>query len=283
MYEPSPFLKWVGGKGQLIARLLGIFPTSMHTFYEPFIGGGAVFFALAKKEAFQRAVINDINQELMDAYRIVRDFPEDLISQLKKLKYDPDVFEQLRKVDVSRFSPVRRAARTIYLNKCGYNGLYRVNKSGQFNVSFGKYHNPSIFDEGIIRSDAQALEMFVWLQSIDFEESCSPAIPGDLVYLDSPYVPLNDTSYFTSYTKNGFGIKEQERLASVFRALTAKNVQVVASNSNAPIVRELYKGFQFTEVQAKRNVNSKGDKRGPVTEVLITNYEVPSADLRVQL
>jgi DNA adenine methylase len=283
MYEPSPFLKWVGGKGQLLARLLGIFPTSMHTFYEPFIGGGAVFFALAKREAFQRAVINDINQELMDAYRIVRDFPEDLISQLKKLKYDPDVFDQLRRVDVSRYSPVRRAARTIYLNKTCFNGLYRVNKSGQFNVSFGKFSNPSIYNEAILRSDARALEMFVWLQSIDFEESCSTAVPGDLVFLDPPYVPLNDTSYFTSYTKSGFGIKEQERLAAMFRTLSTKNVQVVASNSNSPIVRELYKGFHFTEVQAKRCVNSKGDKRGPITELIITNYEVPSADLRVQV
>lgn len=277
MYEPAPFVKWVGGKGQLLEHLLRIFPAHMNTFYEPFVGGGAVFFALAKRGAYQRAVINDLNQELMDAYRIVRDFPEDLISQLRKLKYDKDVFEQLKAIDVSKFSPVRRAARTIYLNKTCYNGLYRVNRKGQFNVSFGNFKNPRIFNEGTLRSDAQALERFVCLQSIDFEASCITAEEGDFVYLDSPYVPLNDTSYFTAYTKAGFNIKEQERLAALFRALTAKGVKVVASNSAAPVVRELYRGFHFIEVQAKRSVNSKADRRGPVTEYIITNYEVPLA------
>lgn len=273
MYAPSPFVKWVGGKGQLLGRLLEIFPEHMNTFYEPFVGGGAVFFALAKRQAFQRAVINDLNQELMDAYRIVRDFPEDLISQVRKLKYDRDVFDQLKAVDLSKFSPVRRAARTIYLNKTCYNGLYRVNRKGVFNVSFGNFKNPGILNEVILRSDAQALEKFVWLQSIDFEASCSTAEPGDLVFLDPPYVPLTDTAYFTSYTRAGFNIKDQERLASLFRMLTDKGVKVVASNSAAPVVRELYKGFHFTEVQAKRNVNSKADRRGPVTELIITNYD----------
>jgi DNA adenine methylase len=274
MFEPSPFLKWVGGKGQLLGRLLEIFPTQVNTYNEPFFGGGAVFWALAKKGFFQRAVINDVNQDLMDTVRIVRDFPEDLIGQLSKLPYDKEVFEQLRAADISKFSPVRRAARVIYLNKTGFNGLYRVNQKGQFNVSFGKYTNPSIYKETTLLSDSLALEKFVWIQSVDFETSCSEAQPGDLVYLDPPYVPLSETSNFTSFTKGGFGLKEQTRLADLFRTLSDRGVTVVASNSNTGTVRELYKGAYFHEVDAKRNVNSKGDKRGPVKELIICNYKV---------
>ena len=270
MFEARPFLKWAGGKTQLLDKILEIFPTKVKTYYEPFVGGGAVFFAMAMQKRFERAVINDWNQEIVDCYRVIRDFPTDLISQLGLFKYDRGVYENLRAFDVSKLSPVRRAVRTIYLNKTGFNGLYRVNKSGGFNVPFGKFKTPpKIFDEGNIHGCSMALNRFVNIHATDFAAVCSDAEKGDLVYFDPPYVPLNPTSDFTSYTSQGFGLKEQERLARLFALLAKKGVVVVASNSDTEIVRKLYEDFTIHEVLARRSINSKGDKRGPVGEVLI--------------
>jgi DNA adenine methylase len=276
MLEARPFLKWAGGKTQLLEPLLEVFPKRVNTYYEPFLGGGAVFFAMAMQKRFQRAVINDWNQEIIEVYKTIRDYPEDLIGQLARLKYSREVYEELRRIKTSSFSPVRRAARTIYLNKTGFNGLYRVNKKGEFNVPFGKFKTPPrIFEEGNILGCAQALNQFVKIMSTDFATVCDEATEGDLVYFDPPYVPLTPTSDFTSYTSKGFGLKDQERLARLFRSLARRGVAVVSSNSDTETVRKLYEGFEMRVVQARRNINSKADRRGPVGELLIVS--VPAA------
>jgi DNA adenine methylase len=270
MLEARPFLKWVGGKTQLLDAILRVLPEETDTYYEPFVGGGALFFAMAMRKRFRRAVINDWNQELIDTYRVVRDFPADLISQLTRLKYDKEVFEALRKMKLDQFSPVRRAARMIYLNKTCFNGLYRVNRAGEFNAPFGKFASPPrIFDESNILGCSAALSHFVSIQSTDYAVVAEQAESGNVVYFDPPYVPLNPTSDFVGYTSKGFGLKEQEKLARLFATLARRGVKVMASNSDTEIVRRLYADFDICEIKARRSINSKGTKRGPVGEVII--------------
>lgn len=272
--EAHPFVKWAGGKSQLLDQLTGILPSRIRTYYEPFVGGGAVFFALAHKGRFQRAVINDWNAELMDTYKAIRDFPGDLLVALQKLKDDykadpKPTYLRERSLDPKELAPIARAARFIFLNRTGFNGLYRVNKQGRFNVPFGKYDNPRIVDEPNIRACSQVLNNFVVLTSKDFAAVVADAQPGDAVYFDPPYVPLNATSNFASYTSDGFGLDDQYRLAAAFKQLVEAGVAVVASNSDTQIVRDLYEGFEMHQVLARRNINSKADKRGPVGELVI--------------
>lgn len=269
-----PFVKWAGGKTQLLEPLSTILPSRIRTYYEPFIGGGALFFSLAQKERFQRAVINDWNTELVDAYKTIRDFPDDLITLLQALKetYQADArgtFQGEREKDPKEMTPIQRAARFIFLNKTGFNGLYRVNKKGGFNTPFGKYENPKILDEPNIRACSKVLNHFVVVTSGDFAQVIADAQPGDCVYFDPPYVPVNATANFTSYTSDGFSLDDQYRLAAAFKKLAENGVAVVASNSDTQTVRDLYEGFEMHNVQARRNINSKGDKRGPVGELII--------------
>ena len=264
-----PFLKWAGGKTQILDKLLAILPDKIGTYHEPFVGGGAVFFALAARDRFQRVVLNDFNQELMDCFRAIRDFPEDLIEQLALLPLSKEFFLKLRAKMPHDFGPTRRAGRMIYLNKTGFNGLFRVNKKGEFNVPWGKYKNPTILDADNIRACSVVLNRFVSLLSVDFATAVEGAMPGDVVYLDPPYVPLNATSNFSSYTTDGFTLDDQHRLAACFRELVEKGVCVWASNSDTETTRELYKGFEIHQIQARRCINSKGDKRGFIHELLI--------------
>jgi DNA adenine methylase len=267
-----PFIKWAGGKRQLLTQLFQHFPKQIGTYYEPFLGGGAVFFALSQERGFQRAVINDFNRELMDCYRVIRDFPEDLMKQLDRYSYDRRFFDRVKAQKPDKLQPVQRAARMIYLNKNGFNGLYRVNRKGEFNVPFGQFAKaPANYDRNNILACSAALSSFVDIQSMDFEASVSRAVEGDLVYFDPPYVPATPTSSFTSYTSTGFGLKEQERLAKLVRDLADRGVHVVASNSDTPIVRKLYEGCRLTRVEARRAINSRGDKRGPVGELIIVD------------
>lgn len=268
--KAKPFLKWAGGKTQILGHIFEHFPKKVRTFYEPFLGGGAVFFALANERGFERAVINDFNQELMDCYRVVRDFPQDLMRQLDRYKYDAKLFARLRAKKPFSLTPVQRAARMIYLNKNGFNGLYRVNRKGEFNVPFGTFKTtPRTYDLENITACSAALSHFVDIQSVDFEAATVRAGEGDLVYFDPPYVPASPTSSFTSYTSGGFGLKEQERLATLCRTLADQGATVIASNSDTETVRQLYQGFRIVPLQARRSINSKGDKRGHVGEVLI--------------
>lgn len=270
MTEARPFLKWAGGKRQLAPQLLALFPRRFETYYEPFIGGGAVFFALANSpyHQFAKATLNDFNEELINVWRVVRDFPSELMEHLKKLPIDKDFFLQLRAKMPAEFDPVQRAGRTIYLNKLGFNGLYRVNKKGVFNVPWGKFQNPSLFIRENIEACSKALA-HVRFTSGDFAAAVEDAGVGSLVYFDPPYIELSKTSNFTSYTSVGFSIEDQYRLAACFSELVEKGAAVVASNSDTPLVRDLYQGWEMHEVQVRRAINSKADKRGPVGELII--------------
>ena len=284
MKNARPFIKWVGGKTQLLPRLLEQFPKTIKTYYEPFLGGGSVFWALAAEGRFERAILNDWNAELINAYRVIRDEPENLIEQLKiyaeSYRKDPKgTFESVRAwypphTDIIAAS---RAARTIFLNKTCFNGLYRVNKKGGFNSPFGKYENPTICDEENIRACSAGLAKAGSLHVGDFASVLDDAGPGDLVYFDPPYVPVSATSDFTSYTSSGFNLRDQERLAAMFSELSERGVSVVLSNSDTQVVRDLYAGFEVHSVDARRAINSKGAKRGPVKEVIVVSRPRPQA------
>lgn len=244
----------------------------MNTYYEPFLGGGAVFFVLDSEDAFEKAVIGDYNSELMATYAALAEpaLLEETISLLKGYPYERSFYEELRKKLPKDLSPGELAARFIYLNRVGFNGLYRVNKRGIFNVPFGRYTNPTICDEENLRQVSGALRQDrVTCLNTDFEKQVETAQKGDVVYFDPPYMPLSITANFTEYMAGGFTLKDQERLAACFRRLAERGVGVLLSNSDTPKVHELYAEFQRDAVQAKRAINSKADRRGPVSELLI--------------
>jgi len=260
-----PFLKWAGGKRQLLADLRSHVPRSHGRYFEPFVGGGALFFAHRRTDA----VLADVNARLIRTYKGVRDDVESVIRLLKKYPHDPKFFYRFREADIDSRSDVDVAAWFIYLNKTAFNGLYRVNRSNRFNVPFGRYENPTICDEGNLRACSAALAG-VDLVVEDFEAVVTNAKKGDFVYFDPPYVPLSATSSFTSYTSHGFGVTEQMRLRDTARTLKKRGVHVLLSNSSAPLVRDLYEdGFHVMEVSATRLVNSKAAARGAIPELLI--------------
>lgn len=264
--EPArPFLKWAGGKRQLLPELERRVP-SFTSYFEPFAGSGALFFALRPR----RAVLADANERLIRTYQGVRDDVEGVITLLKTYPHDATFFYRLRTVDIDRRSDTELAAWFIYLNKTGYNGLYRVNRANRFNVPFGRYTNPTICDEVNLRACSRAL-VGVKLLVDDFESVVRPAKRGDFVYFDPPYVPLSATSSFTSYTSDRFGPDEQRRLRDVARQLKTRGVAVMLSNSSAPFVRDLYaRGFRVQQVTATRLVNSRASGRGSIAEFVIT-------------
>lgn len=266
-----PFLKAVGGKTALLFEILTRLPAHIYTYHEPFLGGGAVFFALASQNRFEQAVLGDANQEFAHAYvELARDV-DGVIRALKKHVYEEKHYYTVRAQDPRKLGPAERAARLIYLNKSCFNGLWRVNRKGEFNVPFGKYTNPTICDEENLRAVSNVLrETNTSITSLDFERVVALAKRGDSVYFDPPYVPASATANFTAYTAGGFGLKDQERLRDVAKRLIARGVCVLLSNSDTPLVRELYAGFRIEEVQAPRRVNSKGGKRGNVGEVIVS-------------
>lgn len=269
--KTTPFLKWVGGKRQLLKTISALITHKSRTYYEPFIGGGATFFHFADRKRFQQAILNDANPELINCYTMVRDRLPDLLKRLDAYRLDPGWntqahFEQIRGVEFE--DPVERAARTIYLNRTCFNGLYRVNRAGKFNSPFGKYDNPNLYDATNIQACSDALQRFADLRCGDYSAAVHDAQPGDIVYFDPPYVPVSETSNFTSYAGQ-FGHNEQRSLAALFKELVARGVMAIQSNSDAPLVRELYADFAIHVVGAKRSVNSKADKRGEVNELVI--------------
>ncbi len=273
----NPFLKWAGGKGRLAAAILARAPTHIEAYHEPFAGGAAVFFAMRNGGFRGPATLSDASRELIDVFTVVRDDCDGLISELRRLAdrymYADDraaVYYEVR-AHVP-LATVERAARTIFLNKTCYNGLYRVNRQGGFNVPHGRYAHPRIYDDENLHACAAALAGCALIQE-DFEPACDRAQPGALVYLDPPYQPLSKTSSFTGYTADSFGMPEQERLRDTFERLTARGVAAVLSNSDHPHVRELYgdRGYEFVEVTMSRAINSVGTGRTPVGELLISN------------
>ena len=273
----KPFLKWVGGKRQLLTDIAPLVPDKFSRYIEPFVGGGAVFFHLSQKMTAQEipSLINDINPELVNCYQMVKTQTDALISLLKTHKHEKNYYLAIRNLDrqeggLSVLSPLERASRFLYLNRTGFNGMYRLNSKGLNNVPFGRYKNPSFVNEHVLRASAKAL-IDTQISSQSFQDCLRSARKGDFVYLDPPYVPLNETSYFTSYIKNGFTMNDQKSLAELVTELDKRGVVFVASNSCVPAVRELYGSFRQIEVKAKRAINAHGHKRSAISELLITN------------
>jgi DNA adenine methylase len=271
--DVKPVLKWAGGKRQLLEPILSFvgeaFPERIGTYYEPFAGGAAVFFALAAQNKFERARLSDKNEDLIRVYSELRDDAHAVIRELQKLCELGEGEEVYYRVRSAHFKkPAARAARLIYLNRTGYNGLYRVNRSGGFNVPYGRYKNPRILDESRLLAAADALqgiELFVE----DFQESCKRARRGDFVYFDPPYLPVSKTANFAEYHSEAFALPEHERLAKTFARLTKKGVSVLLSNSDTPETRALYANFETHTVLAKRAINSDATRRGAVSELLV--------------
>ena len=273
----APFLKWAGGKRQLLAHIEPLLPERIDTYFEPFLGGAAVFFRLAASGRFRRAVLADANPELVNCYKAIRDDVDGVVSELRKFRNERALYYRVRRRDPATLSPAARAARLIYLNRCGYNGLYRVNSKGQFNVPFGRYRRPVICDEPRLRAAAAALRN-VKIVCGDFAATLENAGPRDFAYLDPPYVPLSATASFTAYAKRDFGSDDQERLAAVLRAFGARKIPALLSNSDCRITRDLYQGFEgIQRVPARRAINSVGHARGPVDEILVRSFDYPIA------
>ena len=277
MFKGKPFVKWAGGKRQILDKLTKYVPDEFDTYYEPFIGGGALLFELSPK----KAVINDSNKELMNVYSCLCDE-----TKFKKMcavlnhyetEHSEEFYYEIRnkdrnKASYNRLSDYTKAARTIYLNKACFNGLYRVNSKNEFNVPFGKKAKVNTYDGNNLITVSNYLTMNdVKILCTDFEKATETAKKGDFIYFDPPYD--SDTSTFNSYTEEGFGKEEQKRLADLFKKLDKKGVYLMLSNHNTTLVNELYKGYNFHIIEAKRNINSNGKKRGKVEEVIITNYE----------
>lgn len=269
-----PILKWAGGKAQLIPQLMKHVPDSIGTYYEPFIGGGAFFFELARREAFYDAVIADVNPELVEVYTAVRDAVDEVIAHLKihaRLHSKNHYYDTrgLEPFTLQTLLPAQRAARIIYLNKMGFNGLQRQNKSGRNNVPIGDSKPSAIFNEDNVRAVSKVIRYQVTIKACDFEDAVSIIGPGDFVYFDPPYLPREGTKSFTSYTGAGFGLEDHERLAKTAARLVADGVTVVVSNSSAKACLGLYpKPFKIHRVKARRAINSDAKKRGPVAEII---------------
>ena len=268
----SPILKWVGGKRQLLSAIMPLINKNCSTYVEPFVGGGAVFFELQPK----KAIINDYNNELINVYLTIRDSADELIMELEKHNENnsEEYFYELRAIDrtieYGEMNNVQKAARIIYLNKTCYNGLYRVNAAGQFNSPYGKYKNPNIVNATTIRAMSNYLKKAqIDIRSGDYREVLKGLRKGAFVYLDPPYMPISSSSSFTGYTDNGFSYEQQVELKKECDKLRSKGILFLQSNSDCHEIRELYKDYEIKTVQAKRSINSKADKRGEISEVLI--------------
>jgi DNA adenine methylase len=264
----SPIVKWAGGKSRLLSQYEAYLPAQFKRYFEPFAGGAAVFFWLKGERPAFSANLSDSNHELINCYQVVQSAPRDLLERLTQMSQDhtTDYYYRVRAEQPG--DEVGRAARLIYLNKTCYNGLYRVNSAGQFNVPIGRYKKPSIVQEEKIWAAHQALQG-VTLTTHPFEEAVRSARKGDFVYFDPPYQPLNPTSNFTSYTKDSFGEAQQCLLAQVFKRLVQRGCHVMLSNSDSEFVQDLYRDFERIEVQAPRFINSNSQKRSAITELLI--------------
>ncbi len=261
-----PLLKWAGGKRQLLDAIRQRLPDEIDTYYEPFVGGGAVFFSLAEEGRFRRAVLSDQNVELIETYSAVRDDVQGVIRELRKFRHSEDDYYRIRATQPR--TPARRAARMIYLNRTGYNGLYRVNRSGKFNVPYGRYVRPNICDEERLHAVSRALSGVRLIVS-DFEQTVRRAKEGDVVYFDPPYVPVSSTARFAEYHHTAFGDEEHQRLADLFGRLWNRGVHAVLSNSDTPKTRGLYAPYVHEFVSARRSINSAPGGRGATSEILV--------------
>lgn len=270
----KPVVKWAGGKRQILSYLISVAPDKFGTYYEPFVGGGALLIELYNSGFLEKAIISDINEDLVDMYRIVKERPEELLHELSLLKFKnnrEDYYKARDKYNSIKESNPEKTALFIYLNRHGYNGLYRVNSRGEFNVPFGRYSNPSLPGREEIYSLSKVLKVTEVLNE-DFEESVKSAGKRDFVYFDPPYMPVSSSSYFTDYNSAGFSKENQIRLYETFKSLSKRGVFVMESNSDSDFIEELYNGFNIVRIKARRNINSVASKRGPIDELIIRNY-----------
>lgn len=275
-FEVKPVMKWVGGKRQLLSEILPMIPNEFNKYFEPFVGAGAVLFDMLP----DKAVVNDLNTELINVYKVIKEQPDELIELLKEHTNNnsKEYFYQIRELDrqaeYNNLSDIYKASRTIYMNKTGFNGLFRVNKNGKFNVPWGRYKNPKILDaDNILAMNKYFNECDIEILNVDYKEALNSVSKGDFVYLDPPYLPISSSSAFTAYTSDGFGTKEQEELKKTCDMLNDMGVKFLLSNSYHPFLLELYQDYNIKIVEARRNVNSKGHKRGKIREILVSNYE----------
>lgn len=270
----APVVKWVGGKRQLLSEITPLIPKRFTSYCEPFLGGGAVLFSVQPS----RAIVNDLNEDLIAVYEVIRDDVEALVAELKKHENTPEYFYEIRDMDRNKelyqsLTKVERASRLIYLNKTCFNGLFRVNSLGEFNSPFGHYKNPNIVNEPVLKAvNKYLVSSNITFYSEDFAVTLDRIGKGGFVYLDPPYDPVSDTASFTGYNKGGFARTEQIRLKQCCDDLTRRGVKFVLSNSATDFIKDLYKDYNISVVQAKRAVNSDASKRGLVEEVLIRNY-----------
>lgn len=271
----QPFTKWTGGKRQLLPIIKSLMPDNYNNYFEPFVGGGALFFDLSP----DKAVINDFNNELINCYRQIKKYPQKLIELLAKHQENnsKEYYLKLRSTDrdnrIDKMTNVERAARIMYMLRVDFNGLYRVNSKNQFNVPYGRYKNPKIVDSDLILSISQYLNSNnIKILTGDFEKAIQDVMVGDFVYFDPPYIPLSETSAFTSYTHEGFTYEDQVRLRDCFKELDEKGAFVMLSNSSSPLVEELYKDFNIHKVEVTRTNGAKTSSRGKISEIIVTNY-----------
>lgn len=269
-------VKWVGGKRQLLGDILPLIPKTFSTYVEPFVGGGAVLFEVQPN----RAIINDFNHELINIYKVIKDKPNELILALEEHERlnSEEYFYEVRALDRNKnydgMNAIEKAARIIYLNKTCYNGLFRVNQAGQFNSPYGKYKNPNIVNMPVVLAMSKYFnENNIKIIDGDYKITLKNLRKGAFVYLDPPYMPISSSSSFTGYTENGFDKKQQIELKEECDKLNLKDVKFLLSNSDHPFIRELYKDYEIITVKAKRSINSNGNKRGEINEVLVRNYD----------
>jgi len=270
----APVVKWAGGKRQSLKEILKYIPAKITTYYEPFLGGGALFLKLQP----ERAIVNDLSAELMNLYYVLKNNLEELLEDLHKHRNEEEYFYQIREMDrdqgvYANLTAIEKASRTIFLNKTCYNGLFRVNRAGEFNAPFGKYRNPKIVDESKLRAVSEYLKQAeITFLCTDFAEAIKDATVGSFVYLDPPYHPVSKSANFTSYDRGGFNQAEQQRLKLVCDQLHEKGVNFLLSNSATEFVLDLYHDYQIEMIKAKRRMNSDPNKRGAVEEILVRNY-----------
>lgn len=271
----QPFTKWTGGKRQLLPIIKSLMPDNYNNYFEPFVGGGALFFELSP----DKAVINDFNNELINCYRQIKKYPQKLIELLTKHQENnsKEYYLKLRSADrdnrIDKITNIERAARIMYMLRVDFNGLYRVNSKNQFNVPYGRYKNPKIVDSDLILSISQYLNSNnIKILTGDFEKAIQDVTVGDFVYFDPPYIPLSETSAFTSYTHEGFTYEDQVRLRDCFKKLDEKGAFLMLSNSSSPLVEELYKDFNIHKVEVTRTNGAKTSSRGKISEIIVTNY-----------
>jgi DNA adenine methylase len=263
----KPIIKWAGGKQQILSEILRRAPKDFNNYIEPFVGGGAVFFAIAVKNS----IISDTNPELINLYKILPWYLYEIIEELKKYRNDEKFYYRIRAKKVKHLNKVERAARFIYLNRTCFNGLYRVNKKGEFNVPFGKYKNPKIIYPERLKKAARCLEQSIVLHS-DYKQVLDKyAKKNDFIFLDPPYIPISEYSDFKRYTKDQFYKQDHKKLAEKVRELAKIGCKIILTNSNHPLVHEYYKDFKIEVLQTKRNINKNGAKRTGEDTIITIN------------